>query len=649
MFSKTARVFVLTIIISSGYSFVSADEGMWLLNNLPFAHLRQNYGFVPTPEWVEHVQKSSARLPNCSASFVSKDGLIMTNGHCAEDAVMALSTPAVNLYKNGFYAPTLAKELKTGLNIRVLMNINPKGVNTPGLNCENVVLYHGGLEQSYCYKIYNDIRLVFSSEKNTWLFGGDADNFEFPRYALDAAFLRAYENNKPASTPFHFKWSRGGASERELIFVSGHPGRTQRLLTSSALATERDVRAPFVLDLARRRELTTQQFMLKGREQRRLAESDLFSWQNTRKLYAGKVLGLQDDKLIHDKEFKQTATFTMVNANNPELGKQLKEGWQLVEDAQEVQRALYPKVMLYVRGLGFDSRLYDYAASLVSGNVQLAKSVLEARASEAPLNLEYEEAKLRDSLSYMMEVMKVYDPNMRALLKFGSGPAEIAHRLVSETQLEDIDWHRQAVALGQNVISGSDDPMLVLAGIVYRSSNAYVEKLKLALNLEKQGYAKISDVMFKHFGTTQYPDATFTLRLSFGTVAGYLNGNADRRIGPFTTIGGAYTRSAEFGNQGDFKLPDRWVTRKAQVNLRTPFNFISNLDITGGNSGSPVFNKDREIVGLVFDGNAHSLVSDYDYNYSAKSRAVAVHSAGILEILSKIYRADRLVRELTQR
>lgn len=656
MVRKTVSVVAIVFGLILGGNFLSADEGMWLLNNLPMAQLKQNYNFVPTLEWVENVQKSSARLPNCSASFVSKEGLIMTNGHCAEDAVMALSTPARNLYKNGFYAPTLAGELKTNLNLRVLNHIrtSESGILAVqlqedadrGLSCEPVSLYQGAVTHQYCYKVYNDIRLVFSSEKNTWFFGGDADNFEFPRYALDAAFLRAYENGKPANTPLHFTWSKSGTKEGELIFVSGHPGRTSRLFTSSALATERDVRAPFILDLARRRELTTKQFMLRGKEQWRLAESDLFSWQNTRKLYDGKVKGLQDNKLMHDKEFKEIETFTTVNAHHPELGKQLVEGRKLVEEAQEIQRALYPEMLLYVRGLGFDSKLYDYAVSLVSGNHEYVKLVLASRQDEPPLNLEYEEAKLRDSLSHLMEVTNPYSEYVFMLRNFGSGPNEMAHNLIYGTNLRSMNEHQRLVAGGKKAVDDSKDPMIQLAQLVSNSSNLYKEKWNQSLNMEKQGYAKIADVIFKHYGTTQYPDATFTLRLSFGTVRGYRDN--DKNIPPMTTLGGAYRHSAEFGNTGDYKLPARWLARKSFVNLKTPLNFISDLDITGGNSGSPVFNKDLEIVGLVFDGNIHSLVSDYDYNYSSASRAVSVHSSGILEVLSKIYRADRLVKELTR-
>ncbi|MDP3696997.1 MAG: S46 family peptidase [Candidatus Taylorbacteria bacterium] len=667
------RGFLLALAIVVGGSFVLADEGMWLLNNLPVKQIKDKYGLVRSSEWIEHVQYSSVRLPNCSASFVSTQGLLMTNWHCAEKAVKALSTLKNNYYKNGFYARTLSDELKTNLNVRVLMTMDDvtgwvndltaqdKGGNIAmarqsaikeiqkrvsdmyALTCEVAVLYQGGQYHNYCYRVYNDVRLVFMPERNVGFFGGDADNFEYPRYTLDVAFLRAYENGKPAKTPFHFKWSKSGAKEGELIFASGHPGRTARLLTSDALRTERDIRVPFLLDLFRRRELTTQQFMIRGKEQRRVAESDLFSWQNSRKLYAGKIRGLQDPHLIEDKS-RLEGHLIAESSQDSTLAQQLDESFKLVDEAQSAIREIYPRYALIVRGLGFDSRLYRYAASIASGNQELAKSVLEARQSEEPLNLEYEEARLRDSLTHLVEILGVDGQLIVGIMGGRHSPSTLAHYLVYNTVLVDIDQHK-------SIISGAPriqviDPMIELARFMSVYSQEYSKKMNEAAEKERAGYAKISDVKFKLYGTDQYPDATFTLRLTFGKMSGYQENG--KSMPPFTTIGGAYRHSSEFGNAGDYKLPLRWWKRKQFVNLKTPLNFVSDVDITGGNSGSPVFNKELEIVGLIFDSNIQGLVSDYDYNYAPEARAIAVHSAGILELLSKVYRADRLVRELTR-
>jgi len=626
-----------------------ADEGMWTLNNLPVKQIQEKYGFTVTPEWVRHVQLSSARLPNCSSSFVSDDGLVFTNGHCAEESVQALSTPGNNLYEKGFYARTHKEELKTDRNLRVLVSINPENeASRAGLTCEVVILYQGGLKETYCYKVYDDVRLVFSTEKNVWFMGGDADNFEYPRYAMDVAFFRAYENGKPAKTPEHFKWSKVGAKEDELIFVSGHPGSTKRLLTSAALKTERDIRVPFLLDLFRRRELTLQQFMLRGKEQHRIAESDLFSWQNSRKLYVGKIRGLQDPALVKAKEDFEKKFFAECSPN-PSLCNKFADGLIIIGDAQESIRANYAKAMLLNRGLGFDSRLFGYAQSLASGNKQMAKNVFSAREHEEPLNLEYEEAKLTDSLTHFIEVFGADSIEVKNLVtlfspplwKVGVGPRELADLLVNGTALSDVNAHRMIL---ETVGTNTNDPMITLAMFIRERSKIYQPAFDNASENEKRGYALLSDALFKAYGTERYPDATFTLRLSFGEVSGYVENN--ERVKPVTTIGGVYKHSAEFGNKGDYKLPAKWWARKKFVKLNTPLDFVSNLDITGGNSGSPVFNRNREIVGIVFDSNIDGLVSDYDFNYAENARAVAVDSRGIVEVLKKIYHADPLIAEL---
>ncbi len=666
---KIAAVAVFLAVFFGVLTHSRADEGMWTLNNLPLKQLKEKYGFTPTDAWIRFVQRSSARLPNCSSSFVSSDGLIMTNGHCAEDAVEALSTPINNLYERGFYAPTYAQELKTKLNLKILIstdkiNIVPGVVDADkfkstlesiqkeasritGLNCEIVTLYQGAQYETYCYKVYNDIRLVFSTEKNVWFFGGDADNFEYPRYALDVAFLRAYEDGRPIRTPFHFDFSKNGSKPGELLFVSGHPGRTARLLTSAALKTERDVRVPFMLDVFRRRELTLQQFMLKGKEQTRIAQADLFSWQNSRKLYVGKIRGLQDPKLV---EAKMKAESDIVNdpALDSSLRLQLVEGRLLIQEAQEDIRKIYSGYTLLARGLGFDSRLYRYAQSIVSGDRAVAESLLKAREKELPINLEYEEAKLRDSLTHLFEVIGSADPSIyESMPHYGNGPSSKAHRLVYETSLSNINDHQRMVEsmAGARYLQQNDDLMINFVLIIKSKSEYFQHVYNNALEKERQGYAKMTDAMFKAFGSDSYPDATFTLRLSFGKMSGYDDNG--KQVAPKTTIGGMYRHSAEFDNKGDYKLPYRWLARKQFVNLKTPLDFVSDLDITGGNSGSPVFNKDLEIVGIVFDSNIEGLVSDYDYNYAPNARAIAVHSSGIIEVLSKIYRAHGLVRELT--
>jgi len=632
---------LLAVILVFGFSSY-ADEGMWLLNNLPLEQLKNKYDFVSTSVWVERVQKSSARLPNCSTSFVSEDGLLMTNWHCSEEAVKELSTPENNYYENGFYAPTPSQELKTNLNVRVLMSVTDitKEVNNTamfsrispvGMTCEVVILYQGGQYHSYCYKIYNDIRLVFMPEQRVGFFGGDADNFEYPRYTLDVSFLRAYEDGKPVKTPDHFTWSKTGAKEGELMFVSGHPGSTERLLTLSALETERDVRAPFLLDVFRRRELTTKQFMLRGRAEALVVESDLFSWQNARKLYAGKIKGLQDPKLFRDKKLFEADLLDKANGD-PVLTNQITEGMNLISEAQKEIRPIYSQLMMTARGLGFDSDLFGlvFESLNLGSNQQNIQSVIEYRNSLSETSLRYEEAKLVDSLGHLVEVFGADSQLVRSVLSDDMSPARAAHQFIYDSFEMEPDV--------------ATNPLLSAAVAVVAESYGLQAQYVQAVKREQEGYARLSDAMFKLLGTGVYPDATFTLRLSFGTMSGYSENG--KTILPWTTIGDAYRHSADFDNAGDWKLPNKWQKRKSSVNLKTPLNFVSNLDITGGNSGSPVFNRDLEIVGIVFDSNIHGLVSDYDYDYSPQARAVAVHSAGILELLGNVYQADQLVQEL---
>jgi len=503
MKKRGVRILAICLAVVFFDGFLFADEGMWLLNNLPLKQLKDKYSFVPTNQWVEHVQKSVVRLSSgCSASFDSADGLILTNWHCSEEAVKALSTPKNNYYEDGFYAGTFSQELKTNLNARVLISmadvtqrvndavvnnknedpakirhgvINYIQINKIGLSiadtingglfvCEVVVLYQGGQYHNYCYRVYDDIRLVFMPEQEVGFFGGDADNFEYPRYTLDASFLRAYENGKPAQTPYYFKWSKVNPKESDLLFVAGHPGRTARFLTLSALKTERDVRVPFLLDLFRRRELTTQQFMLHGKKERIIAESDLFSWQNSRKLYVGKIRGLQDPKLVEEKE-----SFEKELLGNPSYGfvnAELAEGLKLVEEAQLTIKEIYIPFILVVRGLGFDSRLYDYAVSAASGNQNLARSVLGSRRSEPPIDLEYEEAKLRDSLTHLVEKLGAESWIVSRIMQYSNGPADLAHKLVNETLLSDISQHQNLIQDGLQAVKQSNDPMIRLANLI---------------------------------------------------------------------------------------------------------------------------------------------------------------------------------------
>ncbi len=658
MTKKTILGLIAAFFIFFGISSL-ADEGMWLLNNLPLQQLKDKYGFVPTKDWAENIQLSAVRLPNCSASFVSPDGLVMTNWHCAEEAVQKLSTASNNLYRDGFSASDKAHELKTELTLINLISVEDvtKEIETTvsqdtssnlvgarraavsgviadrstksGLKCEAVTLYQGGQLQVYCYKVYDDVRLVFVPEAAVGFFGGDADNFEYPRHNLDISFLRAYEGGLPARTSHYFKWSKTGAADGELVFAAGHPGSTQRLLTSSALMTMRDVKVPFILDLFRRREIAIQQFALRGAEEKRTSESDLFSVQNVRKLYTGKLKGLQDPKLIKNKMGFEAELLNKASGNL-QLKQQIIDSIDEIGEAQEEIRRIYPKMMMIMGTYGFDSPFFEYMVGFVaSGDVKHVQAALDHRKSLSKEALRYEEAKLINSLTHLVEFYGADNLFVLEILQ-GMGPADLARKIVYDSFVSQ---------------SNSNDPLDRIALAFLTEADTLQDQYTAVTEKERQGYAKLSDVIFKLFGTDVYPDATFTLRLAFGTVDGYVE--AGQPITPRTTIGEAYEKANLHGGVEPWHLPLRWQSAKNKVNLKTPFDFVSTLDITGGNSGSPVFNRNLEIVGLIFDGNIHSLASDYDYNYSPLNRAVAVHSAGIIEALRVIYGATNLVKELS--
>ncbi len=672
--------YVAVILAVASLLFVPglrAQEGMWPLNQVPTAEIEKLYHFTPTPQWILRIQRGATRLPNCSSSFVTATGVVFTNGHCAEEAVQSLSTPINNLYEKGFYAKALADEAKTTLTLNSLVSMedvteqassavskdeknNPAAVRSAalakiaedtskktGLKCEIVVLYQGARYDNYCYKVYADVRLYFSTPKNVWFFGGDADNFEFPRFNFDVAFLRAYENGEPAKIENHFTWGAKGVEEGDSVFIAGHPGRTERLYTSAALEAERDVIAPTLLDLFRRREIMTQQFAIRGAEEKRVSESDLFIWQNERKLYTGKIRGLQDPALIENKK-KFERQLLLDAARNPDSLLGAQKGLLIVEDVEKSIGVLYPRVLLALHGTAFNTTLFDYAVSLVMMARDIdgaAKAFIEHR-DAPPMNLRYEETKLVDGLSNLIEVFGAADPFVAKVMN-GKGPSERAHELVYVSKLSDINEYQKFAEGGQKVVDASSDPMLQLARTVLSGTKDLRQKWADAKEKERVGYAELNDAIFKVYGTARYPDATFTLRLAYGTVRGYTDSDGTA-LPAWTTLEDLYGRVSLRGNQGDWKLPDVWNKRKKKADLSTPLNFVSTLDITGGNSGSPVFNKDLEIVGLLFDSNIHGLVSDYDYNYSPLARAIAVDVRGITEALRNIYDAKRLVNELTE-
>jgi len=584
------------------------DEGMWLLNNVPKKYLQEKYGFTVTNEWLEHLQKSVVRFPNGTGSFISSDGLVLTNHHIASDWLQKLSTQKNNYYENGFLAATRTQELKCkGLELVVLMGIEDvtdrvnagesiDAIEKESSLTENMfgrveVFYNGGQYHLYRYRNYTDVRLVFAPENAAGFFGGDADNFEYPRYNLDCALFRAYENNKPAKIEHFLKWSKAGAIEDELVFVAGNPGSTYRLETVAGLEFMRDVSIPFVLNYLRRSEILCQQFAYEGEEEERIVENELFSIQNSRKAYYGMLKGLQDPKLMAEKEKAERDLKDKV-FQNPGLNQEYGEAWNDITKAQILKAEIYNKI--------FIARQLLNASNFASGT---------------PAEKEFKKFKLADLLSFLAETLGYNDAFVKNILA-GRSPQERTEEFMSDTNLS----------------------MLVRSNI-----SQFAAIYNKILQIEQEAYIKIARAMFTLKGTDIYPDATFTLRLTFGIVKGYKENGTD--ISYQTTFGGAFGHAAKHGNKKPWELPRSWLKKVTKINLNAPLNFVSTVDITGGNSGSPVVNRNNEIVGLIFDSNIHGLANDLLYT-EEQARAVSVSSQAIIEVLRKIYNAKFLAEEI---
>lgn len=682
LFKATFFFFVLCLALS-------ADEGMWLYNQLPVEQLKAKYGFEPAVDWQEHLMKSSVRFNSGgSGSFISENGLVLTNHHVGADTLAKISTPQNDYYRDGFLAKAKNQEIPApDLELNQLISIEEvtsrveaavnsnmtdaeahqaraaeiakiekESFDKTGLRSDVVKLYQGGQYHLYRYKKYTDVRLVFSPEFDIAFFGGDNDNFEYPRFNLDMCIFRVYENGEPAHTPQYLQWSKEGTNEKDLVFVSGHPGTTRRMFTLSALMFLRDHQVPYAVERLNRLEIMLQQYAGKSLEHARQAQEDLFTVQNSRKVYWGRLKGLQDPEVMRKKQDEENALIAELK-ENPELSS-FVSAWTRISISQKNAQKLFRQRALIEGGQGFNARLFEIAKTLVrladedrkANEDRLPEyrdsnreSLLQELFSEAPLYPELELAKLTDSLTSLVTELGEGHPFVRKVLQ-GKSPAQRASDLISKTQLRSVSIRRLMAEGGQAAIKASLDPLILLArsidGEARKLRKQYEEKVE---EPQQQGYAQIAKALFALKGTSVYPDATFTLRLAFGEVKGYSEG--DKKILPFTTLEGAFHHEKSHGNVPPFKLPQSWHQNKGELNLATPFNFVSTNDIIGGNSGSPVVDKKGELVGLIFDGNIHSLVSDYFYGETA-NRAVSVDVRAMREVLKKVYRADELLREL---
>jgi hypothetical protein len=668
-----------------------ADEGMWTFNNVPRADIKKKYGFEITDEWLKKVRQASVRFNNGgSGSFVSADGLVLTNYHIVEDIVGEVSTPEKDLAKEGFVAKTRADEIKIpSLELNVLMSIEDvtsrvtgavkagatdgeaftarraeisaieaESLKASGLRSDVVTLYQGGQYNLYRYKKYTDVRLVFVPEFQAAFFGGDPDNFNFPRFNIDMALVRVYENDQPVHPDSYFKWSTAGAKEGSLVFVSGHPGSTSRLNTVAHLQELRDTSIPIILRLLERREVVLKKYMALGDEQTRQSQTELNSVQNSLKVYRGQLQGLKDPSLLARKTKDEQALRKAVAAN-PEWQKMYGDAWDTIAKAHAAYPTFIKDRRIFDQGAGFNSTLFTYARTLVrmaaeseKPNAERLPEYTDARRgslelalySPAPIHEDFEELKLTDSLEFMVELLGADNALAKQVLA-GKAPAARAKELIEGTKLGDPDFRKELAKGGKAAIDASTDPMIVVARTVDAKAREARKRYESEVTgVERSNYSKIARALFETEGTKVYPDATFTLRLSYGAVEGYTENG--KKIPPFTTLGGLYARADSFKSKFPYNLPPHWLEKKSALNLNTPFNFVSTNDIIGGNSGSPTINQNGEIVGLIFDGNIQSLVGDFMFDPSV-NRAISVDSRGMLEILKKVFNANEIAAELT--
>ena len=659
---------------------------MWTFDNPPTKLVQDKYNFAITQQWLDHVRLSSVRLNDGgSGSFVSPTGLLLTNHHVALGQLQKNSTPERDYVKSGFYARTSAEEIKSpDLEVNVLVSTENvtarvqdalKGARNPeqefakrkdviaaieresldktGFRSDVVTLYQGGEYWLYRYKKYTDVRIVFAPEQQIAFFGGDPDNFTYPRYDLDFALFRVYENGQPIRSENFLKWNPKGAADGELVFVSGHPGSTQRLDTLAQLEFERDLLEPAILKIYRSRIDALKKYSATSPEAARRALSQIFSLENSVKAYDGRLKGLQD-KRVMDAKRADEAKFRAQVAANPQWKASYGNAWDQIAAAEKKAQTRFKEQYFH----GVRSSLTDLARQIVEYIAEIKKpdgerldgyheSQLESTRlqmfSPAPIYPDMEIARITGALELDLSEVGPNDPWVKLVLN-GKSPREVATELVNGTKLTDADVRKKLVEGGESAVAASTDSMIVLArklDPVRRELTKWLEDN--VQSVEQRAGEQLGKARFAAFGKSTYPDATFTLRLSYGQVKGYpMNGTI---APPMTTMYGLYDRSASFGNTGAFELPQRYVDGRTKLDLSTPFNFVSSNDIIGGNSGSPVVNKNGEIVGLIFDGNIESLVGDFVYE-GETNRAVAVHTAAITETLRKLYGAEALANEL---
>ncbi|HTD72203.1 MAG TPA: S46 family peptidase [Steroidobacteraceae bacterium] len=674
------------LLVASALSLPAlANEGMWTFDNFPAAAVKQGFGADISQAWLDHARLSTLRLTNCTASFVSPDGLILTNHHCVESCLAELSSKESSLLQLGFRAATRRDEQRcpaqyadvlvgtedisnavlkadAGLNDAVANAARKKLLTTleqsceqasvksksGKLECQAVRLYQGGQYFLYKYKRYSDLRLVFAPEADIASFGGDPDNFQFPRWSLDFSILRAYENDQPAKTPNNLHIDFAGPAAGQLVFVSGDPGSTARLQTRSQLEFDRDVSLPITLLRASELRGRYIQFSKTNVGDERITLAPLHTLQNGIKVRRLELDALNDDAFMEQKTKAEQALRRLAGFNE-------MDPWQEIASASQRERALYLPYVFIENAAGFSSALFRNARALVRGTEERLKPnndrLREFTDAELPrlqrdlyaripAYPEFEQLTLSFSLERMREWLGPDHPVVRRLMGKES-PDALATRLIAETELNDAAFRKRLWEGGKRAVDASRDPMIVLVRSIDGEARAirkqYEDEVEAPIAAAAE---RIAAARFRAYGAHTYPDATFTLRLNFGTVQGWTENGA--AVEPFTHLDRAFSRAT---GATPFKIPESWMRVMSRLDMNTPFCFSTSNDIVGGNSGSPLIDVSGRLVGLMFDGNIHSIAGRYWFN-PENNRAIALHPAIIREALDKVYGAKELLSEL---
>jgi hypothetical protein len=667
-----------------------ANEGFWPFNRIPKAAIKRDLGVDLSDAWLQRVQQASVRFPSGSGSFVSPEGLVLTNHHVSLDLLHKLSTPERDLASKGFTAADRGQELKAAdlelmslqkiedmtakVNEAVKPNmssaetlaarraaiaaIEKESKDKTGLEAEMVTLYQGGQYHLYLYKKFTDVRLVFAPEFDAAFYGGDPDNFTFPRYCLDMTIWRVYENGKPFQSANYLPWSTSGVKEGDAVFTSGHPGATQRLNTMAHLEFLRDYALPLSIDAFTAIRNSLDAYAKQGAEQARQSNDDFFGIENSLKSWRGQIAGLRDAATMDKKRADEKALRDRVNGD-ADLKAKYGDAWDKVAAARAALPPYNLERVFFESGLGFYTQYFNIARTLVRWSEESAKpngqrlpeytdarkpAIERQMASEAPIFPGNEQAKLEATLAVMVKMLGENNALVKQILA-GKAPKARAAELIAGTKLGDAATRKALLAGGKPAVDASTDSFVAIARLIdARARELRTKYDNEVLGVERDAYAKIAQAVFATQGDAAYPDGTFTLRLSYGQVKGYMENG--KTVAPFTEVRGLYVRGDEHKHKPPYKIADSWMKARAAVNPTAPFNFVSTNDIVGGNSGSPVINVKGELVGLIFDGNIQSLPGYFIYD-QAVNRAVSVDSRVILEALRVVYKANWIADELT--